>query len=401
MLVRVAVEGCCHGELTKVYQAVMPLRPSILLICGDFQAVRDADDLELLAVPNKYRKMGDFHEYLSGQRQAPVLTVVIGGNHELSRYFKELPFGGWIAPRIYYMGYTNVVWFKGVRIGGMLGIYNPHSFARERPLDPVFRQPELRLAYHVRRQDLFRMLLQREGHPMDVAMSHDWPQGVERHGDLKQLLRKKKHLRQDVQLGQLGNPAWREVLRAVRPRQWVAAHLHVYYTAEVRHEGVAGGAAGANSDEIDLGLDETDLGLDGTDAGSGETEAGSANTIAQPVDRTVFTAFDKVMPGRRFYSVLDVPVLDAAHPLVDSDELVLDRRMVAVHQYMASAPAYPATVEAIAAALLAGHLEAVRRLEQALPQSLLPPSFAPTPGTGQFNPQTLQFAETFGLVLGA
>lgn len=42
--------------------------------------------------------------YYSGEKKAPYLTVFIGGNHEASNYLQELPYGGWVAPNIYYMG---------------------------------------------------------------------------------------------------------------------------------------------------------------------------------------------------------------------------------------------------------------------------------------------------------
>jgi len=45
--------------------------------------------------------------YYSGEKVAPVLTVFIGGNHEASNYLQELPYGGWVAPKIYYMGKTD------------------------------------------------------------------------------------------------------------------------------------------------------------------------------------------------------------------------------------------------------------------------------------------------------
>jgi len=32
------------------------------------------------------------------------LTIFIGGNHEASNYLQELPYGGWVAPNIYYLG---------------------------------------------------------------------------------------------------------------------------------------------------------------------------------------------------------------------------------------------------------------------------------------------------------
>ena len=72
----------------------------VLLCCGDVQTLRNADDIHSLNVPPKYKKMGDFHAYFSGQKVAPILTIVIGGNHEASNYLQELHYGGWVAPNI-------------------------------------------------------------------------------------------------------------------------------------------------------------------------------------------------------------------------------------------------------------------------------------------------------------
>lgn len=41
-------------------------------------------------MPEKYRKLGEFHPYYSGEKVAPMLTIVIGGNHEASNYMWEL-----------------------------------------------------------------------------------------------------------------------------------------------------------------------------------------------------------------------------------------------------------------------------------------------------------------------
>ena len=52
-----------HGELDLVYERLQQLererniRVDLLLCCGDFQAVRDEQDLEDMAVPEKYKKM--------------------------------------------------------------------------------------------------------------------------------------------------------------------------------------------------------------------------------------------------------------------------------------------------------------------------------------------------------
>lgn len=56
--------------------------------------------------------------YYSGERRAPILTLFIGGNHEASNYLQELPYGGWVAPNIYYMGRAGVIKFGNLRIGG-------------------------------------------------------------------------------------------------------------------------------------------------------------------------------------------------------------------------------------------------------------------------------------------
>lgn len=45
-----------------------------------------------------------FPRYYSGEKKAPVLTIFIGGNHEASNHLQELPYGGWVAPNIYYLG---------------------------------------------------------------------------------------------------------------------------------------------------------------------------------------------------------------------------------------------------------------------------------------------------------
>jgi len=54
------------------------------------QAVRNNADLACIAMPEKYRRLGDFAAYYNGTKVAPVLTIFIGGNHEASNYLREL-----------------------------------------------------------------------------------------------------------------------------------------------------------------------------------------------------------------------------------------------------------------------------------------------------------------------
>lgn len=124
----------------------------LLLICGDFQvttllysgskskAIRNETDLHCMAVPDKFKDMGTFYKYYTGEAVAPLPTIFIGGNHEASNFLQELyvcplffswqtrPYGGWIAPNIYFMGYAGVVNFAGIRIAGISGIYKGQHY---------------------------------------------------------------------------------------------------------------------------------------------------------------------------------------------------------------------------------------------------------------------------------
>jgi lariat debranching enzyme len=69
--------------------------------------VRNYQDLQCMAVPDKYKHLQNFYKcvriwqvsyvltvadyrYYTGERSAPLLTIVIGGNHEASNYMSEL-----------------------------------------------------------------------------------------------------------------------------------------------------------------------------------------------------------------------------------------------------------------------------------------------------------------------
>ena len=163
-MVLIAVEGCCHGELDNIYASVEQLaavhgtKIDVLLICGDFQAVRNQADLATMACPVKYRDMRTFYKYYSGEMVAPVLTIFIGGNHEASNHNWELYHGGWVAPNIYFLGYAGVVNVGGVRIAGSSGIFNGRHYQMGHYEKPPFDDDAVRSAYHVRELEVLRLL---------------------------------------------------------------------------------------------------------------------------------------------------------------------------------------------------------------------------------------------------
>jgi lariat debranching enzyme len=133
---KIAIEGCCHGTLDKIYAHMKQLEEAnqysidLLLVCGDFQAFRNHGDVHFMACPEKYRQLGTFHKYYTGESVAPYLTIVIGGNHEASNYMWELYHGGWLAPNIYYLGTAGCVQVNGIRIAGSSGIFKGKDFRR-------------------------------------------------------------------------------------------------------------------------------------------------------------------------------------------------------------------------------------------------------------------------------
>ncbi|KAG6058367.1 hypothetical protein E4U17_000081 [Claviceps sp. LM77 group G4] len=274
--VRVAVEGCGHGTLDAIYDAVGKACKDrgwddvdILIIGGDFQAVRNAADLTIMSCPVKYRRLGDFKDYYSGKRKAPYLTIFVGGNHEASSHLWELYYGGWVAPNIYYMGAANVLRFGPLRIAGMSGIWKGFDYNRPHLERLPFNKDDVKSFYHVREVDVRKLLLMRT--QVDVGISHDWPRHIEKHGDSAELFRKKPFFREDSEKGQLGSVAAEYVMDRLRPPYWFSAHLHTKFAAIKKYRDSPSTAAPAlletagshaelgkeaNPDEIDLDMED-------------------------------------------------------------------------------------------------------------------------------------------------
>jgi lariat debranching enzyme len=263
---KIAIEGCCHGELDAIYAAIAhlekveSLKIDLLICCGDFQAVRNLDDLECMSVPDKYKELGTFYKYYSGEKTAPIPTLFIGGNHEASNYLWELYYGGYVAPNIYYVGHSGVVKFGDLRIGGLSGIYKSHDYKKGHHERPPYLGHAVKTAYHVREFDVFKLKQVKED--IDVFLSHDWPRGIAHFGNKRELYRKKKFLKDEIETNTLGSPPAEDLLKRLRPRYWFSAHLHVKYAALVKHE-------------------------------DGKT--------------TKFLALDKCLPHRDFLQVIDLP----------------------------------------------------------------------------------------------
>ena len=272
---RVAIEGCGHGTLHAIYASIQKTCEiqswngvDLVIIGGDFQAVRNSFDLNTMSVPHKFRAIGDFHEYYSGKRTAPYLTLFVGGNHEASSHLQELYYGGWVAPKIYYLGAANVLRVGNLRIAGLSGIWKGYNYQKPHFERLPYTADEIKSLYHVREIDVRKLLLLRE--QVDVGLSHDWPRSIEWLGDHKALFRKKDLFEADAKAGTLGSAAAKYVMDRLRPPYWFAAHLHCKFAAVVDYAEQASNVAVAQEltsnglqeskvskeDEINLDLED-------------------------------------------------------------------------------------------------------------------------------------------------
>ncbi|CAH2355325.1 lariat debranching enzyme [[Candida] railenensis] len=368
-MVKVAVVGCCHGELDKIYSSVSNSSVDLLLICGDFQAIRNRADLDTISVPNKYKRLGDFNKYYSGIKVAPVLTIFIGGNHECSSYLKELKYGGFVAPNIYYLGEFGAVMYKGLRITGVSGIWNEYSFMQRNSdyLDTnlPYNNSTIRSIYHIKAKTFLKSYLMRDAkHHIDIALSHDWPKDIVHHGNLAQLLRFKPFFKDDINSGKLGNPLAKILVHRLRARYWFSGHLHVRFQARVPHTNLKRSASSSgenpankrptiNSEEIELDMDalvelktnaneieldmdspanETknanEINLDMNDDDQSNESVKKSHTLAFTPAVTEFLALDKCVAKRKFIEFLHIDPIREDH----SNNLYYDKRSIAVNK---------------------------------------------------------------------
>ncbi|XP_059633306.1 lariat debranching enzyme isoform X2 [Cornus florida] len=263
---KIAVEGCMHGDLDSVYATVLHLQEvektqiDLLICCGDFQAVRNENDLESMSVPRKYRSMNSFWKYYSGEKVAPFPTIFIGGNHEASNYLWELYYGGWAAPNIYFLGFAGVVKFGNIRIGGLSGIYKSHHYHLGHYERLPYNERDIKSIYHVREYDVHKLMQVDE--PIDIFLSHDWPIDITDYGNLEDLLQKKPFFEKEIQERTLGSKAAAVLLDKLKPPYWFSAHLHCKFAALVQH--------------------------------------------GEPNQVTKFLALDKCLPGRKFLQVIEI-----------------------------------------------------------------------------------------------
>lgn len=179
------------------------------------------------------------------------------------------------------MGYAGVVKYKGIRIGGLSGIYKGFDFFKGHFECPPYDQNTIRSVYHYRQQEIFR--LQQLSEPIDIMMSHDWPREVYNYGNAGQLIRFKPHFRDEIHDNKLGSPPCYELLKKLQPTYWFSGHLHCKFAAVIPHENEK---------------------------------------------QTKFLALDKCLPNRRFLQIVDIESPDTEQS--EKDQLQYDLEWLTV-----------------------------------------------------------------------
>lgn len=65
---KIAIEGCAHGELEKIYDTIEyiqqqeQIKVDLLICCGDFQSTRNLGDLDSMAIPKKFQDICTFYK---------------------------------------------------------------------------------------------------------------------------------------------------------------------------------------------------------------------------------------------------------------------------------------------------------------------------------------------------
>ena len=79
-MTRIIIAGDLHGHLDLLYQKAQAHSPDYIIQLGDFGAYPDPTKADSAA--QKHGLPPDFPLYLSGQKNIPINTYFIKGNHE-------------------------------------------------------------------------------------------------------------------------------------------------------------------------------------------------------------------------------------------------------------------------------------------------------------------------------
>ena len=230
------VTGCLHGEWDLLCDQVETLlkngeKLDFIIVTGDAQTMRYEEDLLSYAAPEKYRVLGSFYKLYTGERKIPLPTLVVGGNHEASDLFHLLPFGGWLAPNVFYAGRANSLLIGSLTVTSISGLYKSEEYFQ--PVNETFplrTQQDIHTCYHIRAFSDFQLYGLTS---TQIMLSHDWPSGVPSKYGGKYLQRRRRDLIESDNKNQFGLDKGLELQKRLKPGGWFASHHHITFNADI------------------------------------------------------------------------------------------------------------------------------------------------------------------------
>ncbi|KAG8895269.1 hypothetical protein FRC00_007671, partial [Tulasnella sp. 408] len=240
---------------------------------------------------------------------------------------------------MYYLGAAGVVQFNGIRIAGLSGIYKERDYKIGHYERLPYDQSDFIPIFTSREPNELTQIIKLSS--VDICLSHDWPQYIERHGNYNDLMRRKPHFRPDSETGKLGSPPLLEVLKKVKPSRWFSGHMHCKFEATFRHGGSPTTAEASSSGSavtatsrgvIQIGLEREEESVPES-KGSSEQPSSSTNQSRPGPSETKFLALDQCLPKRDYLEIIDFPAPlndDPPRFTFDAEWLGIVR---ATHQY--------------------------------------------------------------------
>jgi lariat debranching enzyme len=233
------VVGDVHGshdamtDRLAVVTARLGRPPGIMIQVGDFEPHRNEKDLAGMACPKKYRRLGDFPRYCSGERNFPAEVLFVGGNHEPYGWLDLHPGGFSLTDRCTYLGRAGVVERLGFRIAGLSGIYSRRHFTDPRPDPELIDSTRNKLYTYMREGDTASLMCAGSTRPPDILVTHEWPSGMVTAGELRA---RGFDLGRDGPNVTIGAGPVRHLIDNLRPRHHFCGHMHFPYSSTIVHD---------------------------------------------------------------------------------------------------------------------------------------------------------------------
>lgn len=171
MPVRFFVAGDVHGRQNLMYDKVLEFEKNnnkcidVVLQAGDFETIKEEKDFEHYYAPVKYHHISDISDYCKGLKNTPKLTIFTGGNHEAWGVLRKYGEGGFICPQVYYLGLHGTLNVKGIKIGGLTGVFDQEKYKT-----PLSQIPCYDWKYY--RKNSVEAL---KDENIDILLLHEWP----------------------------------------------------------------------------------------------------------------------------------------------------------------------------------------------------------------------------------